>query len=205
MRRLAPLALVLALVVGLAACGSSGSEADDASSDGGTSTAVTGAPGNDPLATTTTRPTPTECADATGLDGAGGAPTEVELPDVPPTDEVQVTVLEEGDGPEITESSYVTVDYLGISCSSGTAFDSSWTRGEPITAALGTATPTDTAFNVIPGWTEGLVGQTQGSLVQLDIPPALAYGEFGSPPVIDSNEPLTFVIDVLEVSDTPPA
>lgn len=206
MRRTAALGLVVALGLALVACGSEGDDADapttTEAADPGTD--VTGAPGTDPLATTTTRPAPTECADAQGLDGAGGAPTDVELPDVPPTDEVQVTVLEEGDGPEVTDASYVTVDYLGIACSSGRAFDSSFERGAPITAALGTATPTDTAFQVIPGWTEGLVGQRQGSLVQLDIPPALAYGEFGSPPVIEGNEPLTFVVAIREVSETAP-
>ena len=70
--------------------------------------------------------------------------------------------------------------------------------------ALQGAEPTATAFSVIPGWSEGLVGQRQGSLVQLDIPPALAYGPQGSGPIAP-NDPLTFVVDILEVSDTPPA
>jgi peptidylprolyl isomerase len=207
MRRTAALTIAAVLTLGVAACGS---EADDAATnatevDAGAD--VTGAPGTDPLATTTsaaTRPAPTECADAEPLDGANGAPTEVELPDVPPTDEVAVTVLAEGDGPEVTDASYVTVDYLGIGCTTGAVFDSSFDRGQPITAALGTAVPTDTAFQVIPGWTDGLVGQREGSLVQLDIPPALAYGELGSPPVIEANEPLTFVVAIREVSDTAP-
>ncbi|MEZ5140069.1 MAG: FKBP-type peptidyl-prolyl cis-trans isomerase [Acidimicrobiales bacterium] len=203
MRRFAAGVVALALLLGVAACGSS--DGDDAGADDAASTApATGAPGTDPLATTTTRVAPDECAEATGLDGAGGAPTDIDLPDVPPTDEVGVTVLEEGEGPEVTDASYVTVDYLGIACSTGVAFDSSWERGQPITAALGTAPSTATAFQVIPGWTDGLVGQREGALVQLDIPPALAYGEQGSPPVIDGNEPLTFVIRIEQVSDTAP-
>src|SRR5690606_21352736 len=98
-----------------------------------------------------------------------------------------------GEGPEVTESSYVTVDYVGISCVSGKQFDSSWDREDPITIAMPSATPTETAFSVIPGWNAGLLGQQQGALVQLDIPSELAYGAQGSPPDIAANDPLTFV------------
>jgi hypothetical protein len=205
-QRFGALVLASALVLGGVACGSSGSEGG---SDGAADTVddgapVTGAPGSDPLASTTTVAAPTECAEATGLGAADGEPTDIELPATPPTDAVEVTVLTEGDGPEVTDASYATVNYVGIACSSGEVFDSSWRNGQTITAALGTAAPTDTAFNVIPGWTDGLVGQKQGSLVQLDIPPALGYGEYGSPPVIGANEPLTFVVELVEVSETAP-
>jgi len=160
----------------------------------------------DTTVATTVVDAPTACVDAQPLEPGvvDGKPETVELPDVPPTDAVETSVLRAGDGPEVTDSSYVTVHYVGIACSTGEAFDSSWDRGEPITAALGTATPTDTAFQVIEGWTLGLGGQSEGSLVQLDIPPAFGYGEMGSPPVINGNEPLTFVIELLTVSDTAP-
>ena len=113
-------------------------------------------------------------------------------------------MLREGDGPEVTDVSYVTVDYVGVSCTTGEQFDSSWDNGAPITIAVGNAEPTSTAFTVIPGWSEGLIGQKQGSLINVDIPPDLAYGPGGRAP-IPPNDPLTFVIDILEVSDTPPA
>lgn len=205
MRRVAAAALVALLAVGAAGC--AGSASDGAGSDTVDPQApATGAPGTDPSVTTTTRPAPTECAaEVDGLDGESGEPTDVALPEVPPTGAVQVTVLRPGDGPEVTEQSYVTVDYLGIACSSGFVFDSSWPRGEPLSAALGSASPVPGASSVIPGWTAGLVGQRQGSLVQIDIPPSLAYGDQGIPNLIDGNEPLTFVIDLLEVGDTPPS
>ena len=41
--------------------------------------------------------------------------------------------------------------------------------------------------------------------MQLDIPSDLAYGAGGRPPDIAANDPLTFVVQINEVSDTAPA
>jgi peptidylprolyl isomerase len=189
--RVAAAALAAALL--LAACGS---DDEDAAPTSTTAEAPAGE-----------APAPGTCADAQPLEPGviDGKPESVELPDEAPTDEVGVTVLREGDGPEVTDASYVTVHYSGIGCFSGQEFDSSWNRGDPITAALGTAAPTATAFSVIPGWTEGLVGQQQGDLVQIDIPSDLAYGPQGSPPLIAPDEPLTFLVELVEVTEVPPA
>jgi peptidylprolyl isomerase len=148
--------------------------------------------------------TPLFCNDATVPAGTrDGKPTEIAVPDEPPT-EVTTTVLEEGDGPEATAESYVTVDYVGVSCGSGQQFDSSWDREEPFTVALADAEPTATAQPVISGWTTGLEGQKQGSLVQIDIPYQEAYGAAGRPPAIGPSDPLTFVVRLVEVSDEAP-
>lgn len=203
-RRGRALALAALLAVApLAACSGSDDEAGTTTTTTAVDETATSDPGLAPEAT----PAPTACADAEPLEPGivDGKPESVELPDVPPTDQVEATVLREGDGPEVTDASYVTVHYVGVACSTGAAFDSSWDRGEPITAALGTATPTATAFQVIPGWTDGLVGQKEGTLVQVDIPPSLGYGEVGAGGAIGPNEPLTFVIDIVTVSEAPPA
>ena len=149
---------------------------------------------------------PTYCNEATNIaEGTReGKPTTVEMPAKAPVDKVTTTVLEEGDGPEATAKSYLTVDYLGISCASGQQFDSSWDREDPITIAMAEATPTDTAFSVIPGWTEGLEGQKQGSTVQIDIPFEDGYGTAGRPPSIGTSDPLVFIVKILEVSDEAP-
>ncbi|MGN6693047.1 MAG: FKBP-type peptidyl-prolyl cis-trans isomerase, partial [Aquihabitans sp.] len=97
-----------------------------------------------------------------------------------------------------------TVEYLGISCASGQQFDSSWDNDDPITIAMADATPTDTAFSVIPGWTEGLAGQKQGSTVQIEIPFEDGYGEAGSPPSIGTSDPLVFIVKIIKVSDEAP-
>ncbi|WP_421120919.1 FKBP-type peptidyl-prolyl cis-trans isomerase [Aquihabitans daechungensis] len=202
MNRNAVIGLVLAafvIVVGISFIGGGSSDGPDESA-APTTTTVSDAP----VTSAPSTAGPTECAPLGEIPPAEGKPTTVDLPTEPTTGDVQVTVLEEGDGPAVTDASYVTVDYLGVACASGEQFDSSWDRGEPITIAMPGATPTETAFTVIPGWNEGLEGQAQGSLVQLDIPSDLAYGADGGQGIAP-NDPLTFVIEVLEVSDTAPA
>ena len=52
---------------------------------------------------------------------------------------------------------------------------------------------------VIPGWTQGLAGQTVGSQVLLVIPPDLGYGDQASGS-IPANSTLVFVVDILAAS-----
>lgn len=86
----------------------------------------------------------------------------------------------------------VTVHYVGVSYSTGEEFDASWNSGQPFPFVLGQAL-------VIPGWEQGVVGMRVGGSRQLVIPPDLAYGPAGRPPVIAPNETLIFVIDLLAV------
>jgi FKBP-type peptidyl-prolyl cis-trans isomerase len=75
----------------------------------------------------------------------------------------------EGDAP--TAASTVTVHYRGTLID-GTEFDSSYSRGEPISFPLG---------NVIPGWTEGLQLMKPGGKTFFYIPQNLAYGANPNP------------------------
>lgn len=104
---------------------------------------------------------------------------------------LQVQVLQEGDGPVASADSTVSANYFGWT-SDGSIFDSTNKGGEtaPIDFPLG---------SVISGWTEGLSGQKQGSVVKLVIPADKAYGEAGSPPSIGPNEPLAFIVEIKEV------
>lgn len=148
---------------------------------------------------------PQYCNPKGDVPAAEGKPTEFTLPTEPTMDKVKVTVLTEGDGAEVTRKSYPTVHYLGIACSSGNQFDSSWDRGEPFQVALADAAPTSSVGSVIDGWTDGLAGQKVGSIVQIDIPAALGYGAAGSPPSIGPNDPLTFIVEIVDSTETTPA
>lgn len=128
---------------------------------------------------------------------------DIDNPIEVPVGDVTVRDIKKGDGAAIGKSSYATVNYVGITCSTGKQFDSSFDRGEPITAALGSAKPTAEIPSVIPGWTDGLKGAKAGGIRQLAIPPQLAYGAQAQGD-IQANESLTFVIEILSVSDKAP-
>ncbi|MEH0938344.1 FKBP-type peptidyl-prolyl cis-trans isomerase [Micromonospora psammae] len=104
---------------------------------------------------------------------------------------VNATPLIKGTGPAAQSGQEITVNYVGVSYRTGEEFDASWKRSEPFSFMLGQG-------NVIPGWDQGLQGQTVGSRVQLDIAADLAYGEKPQRPGAPAG-PLRFVVDVLSV------
>lgn len=109
-----------------------------------------------------------------------------------PTRRLFATDVVEGKGPEAKAGDIVTVDYIGVSQSTGGEFDGSWATGrEPITFQLGTGT-------VIPGWDQGIAGMKVGSRRLLTIPPELAYGSAGSSG-IPPNDTLVFAIDMRDI------
>ena len=117
---------------------------------------------------------------------------EVEVPDGPPPEELEVTEITEGDGAEAETGDTVTVEYVGVSYSTGEEFDASWGPGDPLTVRLGSG-------DVIAGWDEGIPGMKVGGRRELVIPPDLAYGRQGQPPAIGPSETLVFVVDLLDV------
>lgn len=105
-----------------------------------------------------------------------------------------VRIVEEGDpdAEPLPEGSVVTLHTLGV-LEDGTRFDSSFEQGAPIKLPM--------EFT-IEGWREGMVGMLPGETRQIVIPPALAFGEEGRPPVVPPNATLTFEIEL--VSWEPP-
>jgi peptidylprolyl isomerase len=99
-----------------------------------------------------------------------------------------VTPLVQGKGEPTTAGQTISVNYVGVSYTTGKEFDSSWSRSEPFSFPLGQG-------QVIKGWDQGLVGVKVGSRVQLDIPADLAYGD--NPTGGQPAGALRFVVDVL--------
>ena len=103
--------------------------------------------------------------------------------------------IKEGEGESPQDNSSVTVHYTGW-LQDGTMFDSSVEKGQPFTFRM--------SGGVIKGWIEGAKTMKVGGKRRLEIPPDLAYGERGFPPVIPPNSTLIFEIEVIGV-ETPDA
>ncbi|MDD5749595.1 MAG: FKBP-type peptidyl-prolyl cis-trans isomerase [Patescibacteria group bacterium] len=89
-----------------------------------------------------------------------------------PKEFLQIEVLQEGSGEQMTEfGNSITVHYTGT-LTDGSKFDSSLDRGEPFTFTLGSG-------QVIAGWDQGLTSMKVGEKRKLTIPYDLAYGERG--------------------------
>lgn len=100
---------------------------------------------------------------------------------------LQYRILKAGEGVKPEDGDDVTVHYRGTMLD-GAEFDSSYTRGFPLTMPL---------KDMIPGWKEGLKLMAVGTKFQLFVPADLAYGEKGSLPRIGPNSTLIFEIDLL--------
>jgi len=102
---------------------------------------------------------------------------------------LQYEVITEGTGRTPSADDVVVVDYVG-SFIDGKVFDSSIARGEPATFSVN---------GIIRGWTEALQLMKEGSKWKLYVPAELAYGEAGSPPVIEPNTTLVFEVELKSI------
>ncbi|KAL6447698.1 hypothetical protein ACFW04_000101 [Cataglyphis niger] len=70
-------------------------------------------------------------------------------------------------------------------------------RDQPFTFQLGVG-------QVIKGWDQGLLDMCVGEKRKLTIPPELGYGEKGAGNVIPGGATLTFEVELMNISDSPP-
>lgn len=144
---------------------------------------------------------PARAEGALQYNDAAGTPTVVRaadgrpgiiVPDSAAPTELEVQTLIRGDGQEVGEDDTILVNYTGVTWDEREVFDSSWERGAA----------TFDMTSLIPGFTQGLTGQTVGSQVLIVVPPELGYGEQGSG-AVPGNATLVFVVDILGID--PPA
>ncbi len=109
----------------------------------------------------------------------------------PPTSLVTKDIVV-GKGPKAKAGDTLSVQYTGVSFSTGAVFDSSWSRGaQPFQFPVG-------GGQVIPGWDQGIPGMRVGGRRELVIPPDLAYGSAGQGSIAP-NETLIFVVDLVKI------
>ena len=106
---------------------------------------------------------------------------------------LQYKVIKKGQGAKPIPSDTVKVHYKGTLID-GKEFDSSYKRNEAAVFQVN---------QVIPGWQEALPLLATGTTAELYIPPDLAYGDRGAPPVIEPGSLLIFQVELLEIQ--PPA
>jgi FKBP-type peptidyl-prolyl cis-trans isomerase FklB len=102
---------------------------------------------------------------------------------------LQYKVIVAGSGRKPLVGETVVCHYRGTLVD-GTEVDNSYKRNVPATFPM---------TGVIPGWTEALQLMAVGAKWQVVIPPELAYGLRGKPPVIPPNATLVFEMELLAI------
>jgi peptidyl-prolyl cis-trans isomerase A (cyclophilin A) len=102
---------------------------------------------------------------------------------------LQYLVLKEGTGNRPAKGTPIKAHYTG-KLVNGKVFDSSVQRGQPFGFEVGMG-------NVIPGWDEALLDMKKGEKRILILPPNLAYGPGGRPPVIPPSATLIFEVELV--------
>lgn len=187
----------VASLIALSACGSDTPPESEATP---TETATTSPA---PEANETDSPSPTESAE----------PTESPTPDITPAADLSGVEVVEGDLPELkfetpwgieatqaevlnegesaqtlTDTSVVTINYMGVNGTTGDVFDNSFERGQPATFALD---------EVVPGFQKGLSGQKVGSRVLIGMIPDDGYRDGNPNAGIEPGTSLLFLVDIL--------
>jgi FKBP-type peptidyl-prolyl cis-trans isomerase FklB len=101
---------------------------------------------------------------------------------------IQYRIIDEGDGARPGMESTVKVHYRGSKIN-GLEFDSSFARGVP---------EQFTVNSVLKGWQEVLPLMKTGATWQIFVPPEMAFGARGNPPV-GPNEALIFDLKLVEI------
>lgn len=105
------------------------------------------------------------------------------------SDGLQYKIIKPGTGDKPSATDTVVVDYTGAFIN-GKEFDSSSKHGGPATFGVN---------QVISGWTEALQLMPIGSVWEITIPAALAYGDQGAPPIIGPGETLVFKVKLIDI------
>jgi peptidylprolyl isomerase len=178
------MAAVVVMLIGVAsACGSS-----SANTAGAGSTSSTQATSTQPGSSTGTSSAGKPCVARTGTLPSGAPDVPVAVGPAPT--KLIVKDLKVGTGAVIPAGATITANYIGVACSTGRIFDSSYAHGGAIQFPL---------TGVIQGWTNGIPGMKVGGIRLLGIPADQAYGATPPTPDIAPNEALWFVVQPVKL------
>jgi len=143
---------------------------------------------------------PSAIASGTTVSSGGGTlpkvttPTSagptVVIPKTSPPSTLVAQPLIKGTGRAVTRNDTIVAQYILYDWRTRQSIGSSWSSGSMIGSPV---------TRMIPGLTNGLVGQTVGSRVLLVIPASQAYGSKGSSDgTIKGGDTLVFVVDIID-------
>jgi peptidylprolyl isomerase len=121
----------------------------------------------------------------------GAPPMDIDVGPAPTT--LVIKDIKEGTGATATATSTVSVNYVGVACSTGKIFDASYSGGTTTPASIPLA-------QVIPGFAQGITGMKVGGQRLIGIPSDLAYGAEGGGTTIAPDEALWFVVELTAVT-----
>ena len=187
----------IASLIALSACGSDdpSAESEVNPTESVTTTPAEESPSVEPTETESAvpeeSPTPevTPATDLSGVEVVDGDVPELTFETPWAIDETQAQVLKEGESAQtLTDTSVVTINYMGVNGITGDVFDSSFERGTPATFSL---------EQVVPGFQKGLSGQKVGSRVLIGMVPEDGYGDGNPNAGIEPGTSLLFLVDIL--------
>jgi len=184
----AAIAIVIAVVLGITLNGDNGSKV--VASPPPATVATTVAP------STVASPTTVAVGSVKGKPCVGlkdplpaGSPAMPLAPGPAPT-KLTTLDLKVGTGAVVPKNAKVTVNYVGVACSTGKIFDSSYSRNQTFDA--------DLSGGVIQGWIQGIPGMRIGGVRLLGIPSELAYGPEGNQGIAP-DEALYFLVAAVKL------
>jgi peptidylprolyl isomerase len=119
-------------------------------------------------------------------DGSNGGTEDGELKEI--AYGLKYRDIKEGSGESVKPGAFITLHYTGWTVD-GNVFD---------TSKKGAGVPAEFELSkLIPGWQKGIPGMKPGGIRKLVVPPALGYGELGSPPNIPGNSILIFEVEFI--------
>lgn len=185
--RLAAAALISVLAVGMTACGTDAEPAPESSE----SITTSAAPSVEPSDSASPVAEVTPSTDLSAITVSDTDQPEVTIPTPWGIDKTQSKVLREGGDQKLTADSTATLNYVGLNGRTGEIFDSSYEQGTPATFPL---------QNVVPGFAEGLTGQSVGSRVLIAMPSEAGYAQGNPSAGIEVGDSILFVVDIISAN-----
>ncbi len=171
----------------MTACGSDAEPAPGSSE----SVATSVAPSSETSESASPIPMVTPSTDLSAITVSDTDQPEVTIPTPWGIDKTQAKVLRPGGDQKLNKDSTATLNYVGLNGRTGEIFDSSYERGAPATFPL---------QGVVPGFAEGLTGQSVGSRVLIAMPSEDGYAEGNPDAGIEKGDTILFVVDIISAN-----